>query len=154
MTASSASAVVVPLLGNDHDGGAGTRQLALPLEWSLPSGVPVLPRGTDVDPRPDPHRWAAGLVQSLLEVLAGDRPPQQVMRWLDLPVYDGLQTALRSQPRRPGPPGVVRSVHVCRPAPEVAEVTVVVGLGARFRAVALRLEGVGTRWRCTRLAIL
>ncbi len=144
--------VVVPLTPPDPD--AGTRQLALPLEWSLPSGLAVLPRGDGPGGRPDPHRWAAGLVQSLLEVIAGDRPPQQVMRWLDTSVYDGLQAALRSHPRRSGPPGIVRSVHVCRPHDDAAEVSVVVGVGARVRAVALRLEGVGNRWRCTRLAIL
>ena len=148
----SPAPVVVPLAPPDHDRWA--RQLPLPLEWSLPSGVAVLPRGDDAGLRPDPHRWAGGLVQSLLEVIAGDRPPQQVMRWLDTSVYDGLQRALRSQPRRPGPPGMVRSVHVCRPHDDAAEVTVIVGVGARVRAVALRLEGVGNRWRCTRLAIL
>ncbi len=155
VTASPVPVVVIPVLATDGDQAAtDTRQLPLPLEWSLPTGVPVLPRGDAGDQRPDPHRWAAGLVQSLLEVLAGDRPPQQVMRWLDTSIYDGLQAVLRSHPRRPGPPGVVRSVHVCRPHGDAAEVTVVVGVGTRVRAVALRLDGVGARWRCTRLAIL
>jgi hypothetical protein len=43
---------------------------------------------------------------------------------------------------------------VDEPADGVAEVCAVVSHGERFRAIALRLEGIDGRWRCTVLQLL
>jgi hypothetical protein len=48
---------------------------------------------------------------------------------------------------------MVVSVRVCELGPAVAEACAVVATGARSRAVAVRLEGIDGRWRCTALEI-
>jgi hypothetical protein len=47
----------------------------------------------------------------------------------------------------------LRSIRVCEPADGVAEVSAVVQIGPRFRAMAARLEGLDGRWRCVRLQL-
>lgn len=150
------------------------RQGVLALEWALPSGlpeVPVPPEGVRVvrrphtphvlaggPERPEPGAWVARLVQAVVEVLAGDRPVLQLMRWLDLAVYEQLTAHVSRRPGRPagtaGPRRAVRSVHLCELQDDVIEAVVIVGGTVRARAVALRLEAVQDRWRCIQLTIL
>ncbi|WP_460524828.1 Rv3235 family protein, partial [Flindersiella endophytica] len=47
----------------------------------------------------------------------------------------------------------VRSVHVSEPADGVAEAAVHVQHGSRSRAIAVRIEGLDGRWRCTALEL-
>ncbi len=140
-------------------------QQPLPLVWALPGGVPAAPLTVGAsestatmvvaapDRLPDPASWAAGLVASTIEVLNGDRPLQQLLRWLDRPVYEQLATAPAAG-RRGALRPAVRSVHLCRPRDGVAEAAVLVGSGAGWRAVTVRLEANGHRWRCTHLRLL
>ena len=115
---------------------------------------------------PEPRAWGGRLVQALVEVLAGDRPAGQLVRWTSGEVYDDVtaMVPLRGRPgaaRRPRPPGrtgppsraTVRSVHVTEPADGVAEVAATVTRGRRTTAVALRLEGLDGRWQCTALEL-
>jgi hypothetical protein len=44
-------------------------------------------------------------------------------------------------------------VRVFEPADGVAELSAVVQVGPRYRAVAARLEGRNGRWRCVRLQL-
>lgn len=135
-----------------------------------------LPRGGDTGPRPgstepaigaarrpptgaarlpDPHRWSARLAQGIVEVLHGHRPPQQLVRWTDESVYAVLARHLAA--RRPSTGSsrpLVRSIRVCEPRDGVVEVSVVVHAGHRYRALAMRLEGLDGRWCCTVLDIL
>ena len=160
-------------------------QGTLALEWQLPGEVDAVPApdralrlvtrepalDLDTDPAvavvatsredlPDPGPWTAQLVQAVLEVLAHERPRQQLVRWLAPEVYADLGVHLAARPTPSGPrPGgrarrTVSSIHVFEPADGVAEATAVVVGGRRARAVAVRLEGWDGRWRCTRLAIL
>lgn len=159
-------------------------QGSLALQWQLPGELdavptpsPVLrlvPRSTaaldDTDPAvaeqatgradlPDPGPWVAQLVQAVLEVLAHERPRQQLVRWLAPEVYADLGRHVAAAPARGGrAPGVARrtvsSVHVSEPADGVVEASAVALGGPRARAVAVRLEGWDGRWRCTRLAVL
>jgi hypothetical protein len=48
---------------------------------------------------------------------------------------------------------MLHSLHFAEPADGVAEVAAIVRIGDRFRAIALRLEGLDGRWRCVRLQI-
>jgi len=103
---------------------------------------------------PEPHGWAARLVQALIEVLAGDRPVGQLVRWTSTEVYD--EVSALTLPRGSGERtsrGVVRSVHVSEPVDGVAEVAALVRRGRRTNAVALRLEGLDGRWQCTALEL-
>jgi hypothetical protein len=98
--------------------------------------------------------WAARFAQAVVEAVSGQRPVSQLVRWTAPGVYRDLerrtQVLLRTAPAgtrsiRPQ----VRSVHLCRPTPSSAEVSVHVRHGARSRALALRLERRGERWLCT-----
>jgi hypothetical protein len=108
---------------------------------------------------PDPSSWAGQLARAVTEVLAGDRPLPQLMRWTDETVFADLsrRTAALAQAGagRRGPRNRVgvRSVHVCEPRDGVIEAAVHVRQGHRSRALALRLEGLDGRWRCTALQI-
>ena len=114
---------------------------------------------------PEPRAWGGRLVQALVEVLAGDRPAGQLVRWTSSAVYDDVTALVPvGAPREPGlrarPPGTrrparaaVRSVHVTEPADGIAEVAATVSRGRRTTAVALRLEGLDGRWQCTALEL-
>lgn len=86
--------------------------------------------------------------------MGGQRPVAQLVRWTAPALFRDLErrTRLVQQARGPAARSVrpqVRSVHVCRPDTQVAEVSVHVREGARSRALALRLERRHGRWLCT-----
>ena len=117
------------------------------------------PQATPRAQLPEPRDWAARLVQALVEVQAGDRPASQLVRWTSEEVYAAVarQAHQSRGARRPAPRAgvrpIVRSVHVCEPADGVAEACALVQRGTRASAVALRMEGVDGRWRCTALEL-
>jgi hypothetical protein len=128
--------------------------LAPPMLRLVPADDRVIPY------LPDPHAWAIRLVQAVTEVLAGDRPIGQLVRWTDSVVFTDLNRRVRvlgltttATARGAKERCAVRSVHVSTPAPEVAEVAAHVRHGERSRAVALRLEVHRGRWVCTALEL-
>jgi len=140
--------------------GAGTAGAPRPNHVSALGGhglsededLPRTPRSELPDPRP----WAARLVQVLVEVLAAERPASQVMRHVSLAVYGDLVATPRRAATGRGRPAAapqITSVRVSEPDDGVAEVCAVVRRHGRYRAVALRLEGQGGRWRCTALQV-
>lgn len=108
---------------------------------------------------PEPRHWAGRFVQALVEVLAGDRPLPQLVRWTSTEVYEDVAALLPPSNRRAGGAAeadtraAVRSVHLTEPADGVAEVAATVRRGRRSTAVALRLEGLDGRWQCTALEV-
>lgn len=112
------------------------------------------PQPTRACDLPDPQQWAAHIGQAIVEVMHGIRPPGQVMRWTTPEVYAvvarrGSRAARRAGTRRDGRPAQrtrVTRVHICEPAPDVAEAAVVIIDGGRVRAAALRLVGRDGRW--------
>ena len=86
-------------------------------------------------------------------MVAGLRPPSQLLRWTSEEVHAALQRRHALAQRSGGHPrrSRVRSVHVSRPVEGVAEVAAVVADGARCRAVAFRMEGRDERWQVTAL---
>ncbi|HET7326176.1 MAG TPA: Rv3235 family protein [Nocardioidaceae bacterium] len=141
-------------------------QGTLALDMSTP-GLPQQPR-PDLrlvpDGRPTPpgtppaEQWAARFVQAVVEVVAGDRPVQQLVRWTDEAVFADLQHRVQvlSSATSAGVRGrtersQLRSVRVCQPAPTVAEVSAHVRHGGRSRAIAVRFEAQRGRWLCTAL---
>ena len=95
------------------------------------------------------------LAQAVVEVLAGDRPASQLVRWTAEDVYDGVRRRARTRRPQGGQPprAAVRSVRVCEPADGVVEACAVVRRGNRYHAVALRLQGLDGRWQCTALQL-
>lgn len=108
----------------------------------------------------DVQAWAARFAQAVVEVLGGDRPLTQLVRWTTNRVYNDLgrrvrilgRTAPVQQRLRTVRPQV-RSVHVFQPTPDTAEVSVHVRHGQRSRALAARLELGEGRWQCTALQL-
>ncbi|HEX4978383.1 MAG TPA: Rv3235 family protein [Nocardioides sp.] len=148
-------------------------QGALALDAAHPTRRPDRPRlvavegpgrpadcAEDSPPDPEVRAWAARFAQAVVEVAGGDRPLPQLLRWTSPRVYAELGRRVRvmaqsrpvEQRRRTLRPQV-RSVHVCRPLPTVAEVSVHVRHGRRSRAIAARLELRADRWTCTALRI-
>ena len=135
------------------------------LELPLGAGTPG-PRTLLVDtnvpepsiPLPDPQAWVATFVQAAVEVAAATRQPGQLVRWTTLDVHAMLvrRSALSARFDRAGAQrrrALVRTVIVCRPAPDVCEASAVVSDGDRVRAVALRAEALDDRWRVCALEI-
>ena len=130
--------------------------------------LPVVPPAPDLrlldGGGPREHRevqaWAARFAQATVEVLGGDRPVSQLLRWTNARVYHDLdrrvrilgRTAPALQRQRTIRPQV-RSVHVYQPRPGTAEVSVHVRHGHRSRALAARLEQRKGRWTCVALQL-
>lgn len=105
------------------------------------------------------EEWAHRFAQAAVEIVGGDRPASQLVRWTATDVMadlrrraqlvalaGGHQPGLaRVQPVRPR----VRSVHSCFVDDGVVECSVHVAYGERSRALALRFERRAQRWICT-----
>jgi hypothetical protein len=88
-----------------------------------------------------PPGWPSQFAQVLAETLAGSRPQRQLAPWTTERARRHIQRlgpllAAGQQPR-------VRRVVTFRPATDVVEMTVIVGVGSRVRALAVRLERDG-----------
>jgi hypothetical protein len=100
------------------------------------------------------------LAQAVSEVLAGDRPISQLVRFTDDAVFMDLNRRVRmlglnstAGSRGAKEKSTVRSVRVFMPNPSIAEVAAHVRYGRRSRAIALRLEVRRNRWVCTALEL-
>ncbi|WP_130382389.1 Rv3235 family protein [Kribbella sp. VKM Ac-2569] len=109
---------------------------------------------------PEVRVWGARLAQAVSEVLAGDRPISQLVRFTDDVVFMELNRRVRmlgmnstAGIRGAKEKSMVRSVRVFMPDPCIAEVAAHVRHGQRSRAVAFRLEVRRNRWVCTALEL-
>jgi hypothetical protein len=105
------------------------------------------------------EQWVHRFVQATVEIVGGDRPVSQLLRWTTGQVHADLHRrallvgragghepgAGRVQPVRPH----VVSVHTCFLSPTVAEASARIRYGTRSRALALRFERRRDRWLCT-----
>jgi hypothetical protein len=158
-----------PPFDDEHTG----RHLSLvgPLDQPLPFGAidqappaaqqvrpltdPFAARPTGRDELPEPTVVARRLVIGVIETVTGRRAPTQLRHHTSPTVQAGLardagRISRLGTARRPA---ALHSLHVTEPADGVAEVAAVLRVGDRFRALALRLEGLDGRWRCVRLQI-
>jgi hypothetical protein len=118
------------------------------------TGPVTSPRRRDLVP--DPRPWTARLAQAIVEVLAGARSPGQLADVASLDVLRLLERGAGRLAAGSGGPRrrpVVRSVRVSEPCDGVAEGCAVIDTGVRRRALAMRLEEVRGRWRCTALQV-
>jgi hypothetical protein len=115
------------------------------------------PRPTGRGELPDPGVWARRLLVGLFEARAGRRPLQQLAGHLSRSVHAGLiaefERTTSTLGAALGRTTTLKSVRICEPADGVAEVSAVIQVGPRYRAIAARLEGLDGRWRCVRLQI-
>lgn len=104
---------------------------------------------------------ATSLAVACLEIFSGIRRSDSIARWVDRELLEKIdhRAQLRAElaPSRPVRDlGTMRTLQagnarVCRVNDVVAEVTVIVRTQNRFRAVAVRLELLTTRWTMTAL---
>jgi hypothetical protein len=98
----------------------------------------------------------------VVEVLSGTRDIDQIARWLTTDVHAHLMKrvvlARRARTARGESVGrltfTMGSTVLCEPSEGVVEAVVIVHGRARSRAVALRLEGFGDRWRASAVHVL
>ena len=144
----------------------GTLALDLEPQCDPPAPDPVRSRlGGDVVPidrniRGRLEHWSRRYAQAAVEIVGGDRPVTQLLRWSSRDVYADLArrahlVALthgtgRGDARPPVRPQVL-GVRTCVVAHDAAEVSAHVRYGCRSRAVALRFEYRGDRWICVAL---
>lgn len=111
---------------------------------------------------PDPLPLVENLSRCVIEVLAGARELDQLARWVTDDVYRHLlkrvvlaarARAVKAAPVR-RPQLTIGHTVMCRPRDDVVEAVVVVHGRARTRAVAIRLEGLDSRWRASAVSVL
>lgn len=111
---------------------------------------------------PDPEPMLVNLARCVLEVLAGARELDQMVRWVTEDVYAALLRrevlARRAREvkgvRAHRPQLAVLSTRWSSPKDGVVEGVVVVRTPVRVRAIALRLEGLDRRWRASAVSVL
>ena len=133
----------VPLL--EPSWFTGDNQPALPL--TIVPDV-VAPDQQPVDP--ELRQLAATLMAALVEVLTGQRSPEQLEQWVEpelLALLEHLRRARRGEGLK------LRSVRVQAPHGEAVEVSAHLVQGSASRAAALRVSRRRGRWIATHLAI-
>jgi hypothetical protein len=121
-------------------------------------GVQPTPRSS----LPDPEPLLANLTRCVMEVLAGARELEQLSRWVTDDVYRHLlkrvvlasraRTVKKQQAQRPNIS--IGTIVTSEPRDGVIEAVVLVHSPARTRAVAIRLEGLDSRWRASSINVL
>ena len=161
----------------------------LPVPWTVPTasvqGTLALELGPPLDP-PEPavrarpgdsaaldvvrvdlvqrrrfEQHAARIGAALVEIVGGDRPVSQVLRWTTPEVYQDVarraHLVARAAGRTPGSGGVQKvrphlvAAHTSFVSESCAEVCLHVRYGARSRAVAARFELIRDRWQVSAL---
>ena len=103
---------------------------------------------------PDPQAAGRRVVTLALEAFAGRRPIGQLQALVSPPLFSALTERRRPRWCSEGTaPLLISSVRVSEPVDGVAEVSAVARRGGRAHAIAVRLEGIDGRWRCTALQI-
>jgi hypothetical protein len=111
---------------------------------------------------PDPEPLITNLTRCVIEILAGARELEQIARWISDDVYTKLARRVgfaarsrvlkRTAAQRPRLS--ILSIRTFEPDAGIVEATVIVQMPQRVRAVALRLEGLDSRWRATSISVL
>jgi hypothetical protein len=117
--------------------------------------------GIDVVARQEFERFSGRILQAVVEIVGGDRPVTQVLRWTTPSVYQDLgrraHLVARAVGRRPGQGGIqgtrpqVVGLRSCFVTERAVEVSAHVRYGRRSRALAARFERQRDRWVCCAL---
>lgn len=103
---------------------------------------------------PDPAQWSSSMARGIVEVLSGSRPIAQLRRWVSNDVWTQLESVLahHTTPRR-SVAARVRATRVCHVRRHVIESAVLVTVGKKHHALALRLEAHRGRWVTTAISM-
>lgn len=110
----------------------------------------------------DPAPLLVNLTRCVVEILAGVRNLDQLSRWVTDDVHTHLVRRVTIAARARAMSGaqaqrprlVVGEPIVSRPSDGVIEAVVMVHQPARSRAVAIRLDELGGRWRASAITVL
>lgn len=103
---------------------------------------------------PAAQGFARVVLQAVLEVAAGVRPLKQLQAETSTELYNRLVERLSARPRATGlrpDRGAIQTVHVQLRPEGIAEVCARVQHQGCMIAMALRIEGLDGRWKCTEL---
>jgi hypothetical protein len=145
----------------------GTLALALQPRDDPPRASVQMPRGgadlvsMDGRARRELEAWSCRFAQAAVEIVGGDRPAAQLIRWASAEVYADLNRRALLVARAGGyeagqsrvqsiRPRVV-GVRTCFLESDIAEAGLHIRYGRRSRAVAARFERTDGRWVCTAL---
>lgn len=148
----------------------GTLALELAPRREPPAVDPRTSPGADVIPidarrRSEVEAWAARFAQAAAEIIGGDRPASQLVRWTSAGVHADLERRAQAVARAGGHSPGQRRVQPVRPkvvgvrasfvGEWIVEAAIRIRYGDRSRAVAGRFErtqdAAGDRWVCTAL---
>ena len=117
--------------------------------------------GIDRRSRAGMEAWTCRFAQAAVEIVGGDRPASQLLRWSSPEVYADLnrraQLVARAGGHQPGQARVqpvrprVIGVRTCFVDNGIVEAGLHIRYGQRSRAVAARFERRDDRWVCTAL---
>lgn len=110
------------------------------------------PQATPTAELPDAEAWGRRVVQAVLETYEGSRDAKQLTRLVSPQIRERAQRRgqlARRRGRRAFRPPVIRALLTCFPADGVCEISSVVRVDGRVRALALRMSGVDGRWLVT-----
>lgn len=103
---------------------------------------------------PDPKVWSQQLAIGIAEVLIGDRPAFQLIRYLAFDVYCSVEKqAIKHQVAAKRVRPLLRCVQISKVNETVVNASAVIQKGIRGRAIAMRLVAESDRWRCTELLV-
>lgn len=108
------------------------------------------PNPSPLSDLPNLERWTLTYVVSVIEVMAGRRPIQQVARSTHRFTYNSLLRKVGSVDEVPK----IRKIHRNQPIEGVVELTAILVFKERIRALTARFEGVDKKWLCTELELL
>ncbi len=108
------------------------------------------PNPSPLSDLPNLERWTLTYVVSVIEVMAGRRPIQQVARSTHRFTYNSLLRKVGSVGEVPK----IRKIHRNQPIEGVVELTAILVFKERIRALTARFEGVDKKWLCTELELL
>ncbi|MDH2415136.1 Rv3235 family protein [Nocardioides sp. CER19] len=145
----------------------GTLALALQPRQEPPTVRAARPGGgadvvrIDRRARREAEAWSCRFAQAAVEIVGGDRPATQLLRWSSPEVYADLnrraQLVARAGGHQPGQARVqpvrprVVGVRTCFVDAGIVEAGLHLRYGQRSRAVAARFERRDGRWVCTAL---
>lgn len=108
------------------------------------------PNPSPLSELPNLERWTLTYVVTVIEVMAGRRPVQQIARSTHRFTYNSILRSIGSVKEVPK----IRKIHRNQPIEGVVELTAVLIFKDRVRALAARFEGVDRKWLCTELELL
>ncbi|MEV5830696.1 Rv3235 family protein [Spirillospora sp. NPDC052242] len=119
----------------------------VPGAQALESALRIVRPGDDAET--EVRRVADTAVLMVAETLAGIRPPARLALIAVPEVCRALDARRATPPARRVVPPRVLATWLQRPAPAAAETGAVIVVAGRVHALALRLDHLRGRWRCT-----